>query len=365
MPYGPTNGTASITDTTLTYTHRRQLQRRRPDHRFRDGRRALGYGRRIAHDHAGQRCTRGQRRRRPHRRAHRPDHGRAARRQRSADIDGDTLSFAWSATGVTFDNASAVGPTGQFALGSTDVTLTVTDPDGLDSQDVVNVQVQDTTPPEILYDTAALVLWPPNHKMVTTLTNIRAVDLSGETLTVSVSITSSEAVDANGSGNTDPDWSVADDGTSVDLRAERAGNGTNRVYTIALSATDGSGNATVDTVEVTVPHSQGSAKLAGTPLVTTLLPNYPNPFNASTQLSFFLPTESAVAFEIYSVLGTKVRTLEIPHLLRRLSPDHLGRPRRRRTHGRQRALYLPHARRRRGRDAAHAAAQVRAYEYAA
>jgi hypothetical protein len=207
-----------------------------------------------------------------------------------------------------------VGPTGQFALGSTDVTLTVTDPDGLDSQDVVNVQVQDTTPPEILYDTAALVLWPPNHKMVTTLTNIRAVDLSGETLTVSVSITSSEAVDANGSGNTDPDWSVADDGTSVDLRAERAGNGTNRVYTIALSATDGSGNATVDTVEVTVPHSQGSAKLAGTPLVTTLLPNYPNPFNASTQLSFFLPTESAVAFEIYSVLGTKVRTLEIPHL---------------------------------------------------
>ena len=128
-------------------------------------------------------------------------------------------------------------------------------------------------------------------------------------------VTSSEAVDARGSGNTtEYDWQIAADNSSVDLRAERAGNGTNRIYTITLSATDGSGNTTTDTVNVTVPHDQRSAKRAGTPLVTTLFPNYPNPFNASTQLSFFLPAESAVAFEIYSVLGTKVRTIEIPHL---------------------------------------------------
>jgi len=37
--------------------------------------------------------------------------------------------------------------------------------------------------------------------------------------------------------------------------------------------------------------------------------NYPNPFNPTTTISFSLPTSSPVTFEIYNMLGVKIRTL--------------------------------------------------------
>jgi len=37
--------------------------------------------------------------------------------------------------------------------------------------------------------------------------------------------------------------------------------------------------------------------------------NYPNPFNPTTTISFSLPTSSPVTFEIYNLLGVKIRTL--------------------------------------------------------
>jgi len=37
--------------------------------------------------------------------------------------------------------------------------------------------------------------------------------------------------------------------------------------------------------------------------------NYPNPFNPTTTISFSLPKESPVTFEIYNMLGVKIRTL--------------------------------------------------------
>jgi flagellar hook assembly protein FlgD len=37
--------------------------------------------------------------------------------------------------------------------------------------------------------------------------------------------------------------------------------------------------------------------------------NYPNPFNPTTTISFSLPKEAPVTFEIYNMLGVKIRTL--------------------------------------------------------
>ena len=44
------------------------------------------------------------------------------------------------------------------------------------------------------------------------------------------------------------------------LRAERAGGGTGRVYTICVKCEDASGNIAEATVDVTVPHDQGKGK---------------------------------------------------------------------------------------------------------
>ena len=61
-----------------------------------------------------------------------------------------------------------------------------------------------------------------------------------------VSITSNEGTNANGSGNTSPDVQGAAFGTDdrqFELRAERRGPVTGRVYTITYEAEDKSGNA--------------------------------------------------------------------------------------------------------------------------
>ena len=40
-----------------------------------------------------------------------------------------------------------------------------------------------------------------------------------------------------------------------------------------------------------------------------LLPNYPNPFHATTRISFELPEKSKVVLDIFDIHGRKVRTL--------------------------------------------------------
>ena len=40
-----------------------------------------------------------------------------------------------------------------------------------------------------------------------------------------------------------------------------------------------------------------------------LLPNYPNPFNPSTQISYQLPTNGFVSLKVYDIKGSEVKTL--------------------------------------------------------
>jgi hypothetical protein len=71
-----------------------------------------------------------------------------------------------------------------------------------------------------------------------------------------VSITSNEGDDVRGDGNTSPDISIESDGR-IFLRAERSGLEEGRIYTITWRARDDSGNESLASATVTVPHDKG------------------------------------------------------------------------------------------------------------
>jgi uncharacterized repeat protein (TIGR01451 family) len=113
-------------------------------------------------------------------------------------------------------------------------------------------------PPTITNATAdPSSLWPPNHRMVNVTVSYDVTDncaLPPDSCTLSV--TSNEPVNGKGDGDTFPDWIVVDD-HHVLLRAERAGNGNGRIYTITITCTDSGGNSSDEQVEVMVPHDRG------------------------------------------------------------------------------------------------------------
>jgi hypothetical protein len=146
-------------------------------------------------------------------------------------------------------------PPGPYPLGVTPVTLTVTDNHGASNSCTATVTVTDTTPPTIS-DVAVTpnVLWPPNNKMVEVTVNYTATDDCGGVTNVLV-VTSNESPNGPGKG-TAPDW-VIEDNHHVQLRAERSGSGSGRVYTVAVISIDNAGNASSKSSVVTVPKSRG------------------------------------------------------------------------------------------------------------
>ena len=147
-------------------------------------------------------------------------------------------------------------PAGPYPLGTTSVTLTVTDNHGASNQCVANVTVVDDTPPAITGASAnPSSLWPPNHKMIDVVINYSVSENCDSSPACVLSVTSNEPVDGTGDGDTSPDWEVID-AHHVRLRAERAGGGNGRVYTITITCTDAANNSSTATVTVSVPHAQ-------------------------------------------------------------------------------------------------------------
>lgn len=186
----------------------------------------------------------------------------------SAALDPD-VTFAWSATDVSFDDPTIATPNATFPVGTTTVTLTVTYTDptsqvAVSATDTVDVTVSDTTPPTLSLITDPVTLWPPNHK----LRRVELIVLSSdacdpEPAFVLDSVTSSEDDDARGSGRTSGDIQKVELGTDdrvFALRAERAGNGPGRTYTVMGTVTDASGNSTSGVTQTVVPHDQGDAR---------------------------------------------------------------------------------------------------------
>lgn len=120
--------------------------------------------------------------------------------------------------------------------------------------------VQDEVPPVLAVSVTPTSLWPPDHRMVEITPTIEVSDDRDPDPDVTFGgVTSNQGENAIGDGNTSPDILVdADD--RIFLRAERAGVGASRVYTLTWSARDNAGNVTTVSVDVTVPHDQGAGR---------------------------------------------------------------------------------------------------------
>jgi hypothetical protein len=177
-----------------------------------------------------------------------------------------------SGASVTYPAATAVDPASgvasvfcaptsgsAFPIGTSTVTCTATDNAGHSSSATFTVTVTDTVAPVITRVTpSAASLWPSDHRMVPIALTVQASDNLGPAPVCAVTgISSNEPQNGLGDGDTPNDWSITGP-LSVQLRAERAGGGNGRIYTIQVRCTDSSGNAATFATTVTVAKSQGN-----------------------------------------------------------------------------------------------------------
>jgi len=162
--------------------------------------------------------------------------------------------------------ATASGTVNVDVPGAYLITYNASDPSGNAAAPVNRtVNVVDTTAPTINLNGQTLSMWPPNHNyhifnvtdFVDSVTDGCDTSL-GVGSVVITRVTSDEVENGSGDGNTSNDIVIAGDCKSVQLRAERAGSGDGRVYTITFSVTDASGNVATATATVFVPQSQNS-----------------------------------------------------------------------------------------------------------
>ena len=180
---------------------------------------------------------------------------------------GLVISDAVLGSATATDNSGSVSisrtgvPAGNFfPVGTTIITYTATDGSGNQSSDTQTVTVTDTTAPTLTLNGNQISLWPPNHNYQTvSVTDLVAGASDNCDPTVNLSkvviakVTSDEADNGPGSGNTTNDIVIGADCKTVQLRAERESGGDGRVYTVWFKVSDSAGNTTMKSATVAVP----------------------------------------------------------------------------------------------------------------
>ena len=155
---------------------------------------------------------------------------------------------------VTLKQTAGLHSGAFFPVGATINTFVATSSSGNKDSCSFTVTVKDNKPPFITpvfaYPT---LLWPPDHKLKNVTVNYFSWD-NCEPASCSLSVSSNEPVLGTGFGDKAPDW-VIPDKHHVKLRAERSASGDGRVYTITVTCTDASGNASTQKTRVFVPHN--------------------------------------------------------------------------------------------------------------
>jgi streptogramin lyase len=168
---------------------------------------------------------------------------------------------SWSVTDPESGIASSSGcNTTTLTADTAGVTVTCSAINGAGLPASVSVTIKiDRTPPVISgMPAAGCSLWPPNQELVTVATVTAADALSGlDPASFKVRGTSNEPVPP-----TDPmypDIVITPSATgayTIQLRADRLGSGTGRVYSLTATAMDLAGNTATVNATCTVPHDQ-------------------------------------------------------------------------------------------------------------
>jgi uncharacterized lipoprotein YddW (UPF0748 family) len=140
-------------------------------------------------------------------------------------------------------------------VGSFNITLTARDGSGKSSNCIVRIHTEDKIPPVIGEVTAnTMTLFPANHKMRDVTLTYSATD-NCSNVNIVLSVTSNEPETGR-----EKDWEIIDN-KRLKLRAERKGNGNGRDYYVTITATDASGNTSMETITIKVPHDQSAVTM--------------------------------------------------------------------------------------------------------
>lgn len=181
------------------------------------------------------------------------------------------VNGAPSAPGITVTQVPVAGSL-LYGVGDHLIALTATDAGGNSSSCQFTLTVKDSIAPLITNAAAdPAEIWPPNLQMRSVTIDYTATDNCGP-VTTTLSVTSNEPVTGGLNGHLAPDWVIVDN-HQVKLRAERNPLGDGRTYTIAITATDSSGNSSTQEVSVRVPRLPGDPFPDGILTVKT----FPNP----------------------------------------------------------------------------------------
>jgi hypothetical protein len=145
----------------------------------------------------------------------------------------------------------------QYSLGVTTVHWSSTDASGNTGTADQQVTVQDTTPPSLTVSVSPTTIWPPNKNLIPVTVTALATDICD----TSIPITLVSAV-ATEPGENQPIPANAIQGATIgtadfsfSVVADRSGTAPQgRFYTFTYDAVDDSGNHTLKSVTVNVPH---------------------------------------------------------------------------------------------------------------
>lgn len=175
----------------------------------------------------------------------------------------DTHSCTWywgngSTSAGTVSSHTCTGSKNYMAAGEYTVSVIVTDDNGGSGQGTAATSIKVAAASSVSFSGMpgeGCTLWPPNKKMVQVATIKAAAPGGIAPGSFKVTGTSNEPQDAK-----QPDIAiapVAGGGFTVQLRADRLGTGTGRIYTITATAKDLAGNTATATSICRVPHDQG------------------------------------------------------------------------------------------------------------